>query len=119
MSTCEAFVALTQLSQASPTPSASPSLCVGFATVAQLSRLPQIESRSGSFAGSSGHGSQTSPEPSRSMSDCPAFATAGQLSVEHVLTGKPGSPRPSASVSVQASQASPPASWSALACPGL
>ena len=47
------------------------------------------------------------------------FATVGQLSGAQVLTGKPGSPQPSASRSVQRSQESPRRSASASSCSGF
>src|SRR5438094_4850582 len=48
--------------------------------------------------------SQASPRPSWSVSVCSGLDTEGQLSVAQVLAGKPGSPKPSPSTSVQGSR---------------
>ncbi len=79
-----------QLSQASPSVSASASVCVGFAAAGQLSRSAvlgswnprpaQTPSLSRSLRGSPAHGSQASPKPSPSAFSCDGFASEGQLS---------------------------------------
>src|SRR5262245_10447322 len=86
-----------QMSQASPAPSKSPSTWVGLATSGQLSH---------SFA---------RPSPSRSMF---GPGVKGQRSSGQRL-GKPGLPKPSRSVSVQGSHASPMPSPSVSSWLGL
>src|SRR6516162_3940188 len=83
VSVCSRFQSFGQLSHASPTPSASESFCEAFGTLGQLSTrspTPSPSASEGPDCGEWGSGSQASPIPSWSESRCPTFGTRGQLS---------------------------------------